>query len=179
MPACPAPAPASEPAAAELAAARRKIWPPSHLPARDRLSLPMVTGTGTAGWMGGCGSVPEPVRSQAEAAYRATWHSITGADPGGQLADACAGWLIRGDALVERARRGSPGYLTQLPHKDWRWGTATLPSPPSPQTTPRWPASARSARPCATRSGNAGPTPARSQPLAKTHPQLSTLTLMR
>ena len=85
----------------------------------------MVTGTGTAGWMGGCGSVPEPVRSQAEAAYRATWHSITGADPGGQLADACAGWLIRGDALVERARRGSPGYLTQLPHKDWRWGTAT------------------------------------------------------
>jgi hypothetical protein len=70
-------------------------------------------------------SVPDPVRSQAEAAYRATWHSITGTDPGGQLADACAGWLIRGDALVERARRGSSGYLTQLPRKDWRWGTAT------------------------------------------------------
>lgn len=70
-------------------------------------------------------SVPEPLRSQAEAAYRATWRSITGADPGGQLADACAGWLIRGDALVERARRGPPGYLTQLPHKDWSWGTAT------------------------------------------------------
>ncbi len=70
-------------------------------------------------------SVPEPVRSQAETAYRATWRSMTGADPGGQLADACAGWLIRGDALVERARRGPPGYLTQLPHKDWSWGTAT------------------------------------------------------
>jgi aminoglycoside phosphotransferase (APT) family kinase protein len=70
-------------------------------------------------------SVPEPVRSQAETAYRATWRSITGADPAGQLADACAGWLIRGDTLVERARRGAPGYLTQLPHKDWTWGTAT------------------------------------------------------
>src|SRR5258707_10974597 len=70
-------------------------------------------------------SVPEPVRSQAETAYRATWRSITGADPGGQLADACARWLIPGDALVERARRGPPGYLTQLPHKDWSWGTAT------------------------------------------------------
>lgn len=70
-------------------------------------------------------SVPEPVRSQAEAAYRATWRSVTGADPGGQLADACAGWLIRGDALVDRARRGPPSYLAQLPHKDWSWGTAT------------------------------------------------------
>jgi hypothetical protein len=70
-------------------------------------------------------SVPEPVRTQAEAAYRSTWRSFTGADAGGQLVDACAGWLIRGDALVERARRGVPGYLTQLPHKDWTWGTAT------------------------------------------------------
>jgi len=70
-------------------------------------------------------SVPEPLRSEAETAYRATWRSITGADPDGQLADACAGWLLRGDVLVERARRGTPGYLTQLPHKDWTWGTAT------------------------------------------------------
>jgi hypothetical protein len=70
-------------------------------------------------------SVPEPARSQAEAAYRDTWRSVTGTDPLGQLADACAGWLIRGDALVERARRGTPGYLTQLLHTDWSWGTAT------------------------------------------------------
>ena len=70
-------------------------------------------------------SVPDPVRSQAETAYRSTWRSITGADPGGQLADACAGWLIRGDALVEHARRGPAGYLARLPHEDWRWGTAT------------------------------------------------------
>jgi Phosphotransferase enzyme family len=70
-------------------------------------------------------SVPEPVRSQAEAAYRDTWRSVTGTESRGQLADACAGWLIRGDALVERARRGTPGYLTQLLHTDWSWGTAT------------------------------------------------------
>jgi Ser/Thr protein kinase RdoA (MazF antagonist) len=70
-------------------------------------------------------SVPEPLRSQAAAAYRATWRSITGASQDGQLADACAGWLLRGDALVERARRGRRGYLTQLPREDWAWGTAT------------------------------------------------------
>ena len=70
-------------------------------------------------------SVPESACIQAEAAYRATWRSITGAEPGGHLADACAGWLMRGDALVERAHRGQPGYLTQLPHKNWSWGTAT------------------------------------------------------
>jgi hypothetical protein len=70
-------------------------------------------------------SVPEPACRQAEAAYCATWRSITGAEPGGRLADACAGWLLRGDALVERARRGQPGYLTQLSDRDWSWGTAT------------------------------------------------------
>ena len=70
-------------------------------------------------------SVPDPVRSEAEAAYRATWRSLTGAGPAGQLADSCAGWLIRGDALVERAHRGQASYLAQLPGKDWRWGTAT------------------------------------------------------
>lgn len=70
-------------------------------------------------------SVPRPLLSQAEAAYLATWRSLTGTDPGGQLADACAGWLLRGGALVERARRGPPGYLTKLVHQDWSWGTAT------------------------------------------------------
>jgi hypothetical protein len=70
-------------------------------------------------------SVPEPTCSQAEAAYHDTWRSLTGTSPSGHLADACAGWLIRGDALVQRAHRGQPGYLTQLPHNDWTWGTAT------------------------------------------------------
>jgi hypothetical protein len=70
-------------------------------------------------------SVPEPTCSQAEAAYHDTWRSRTGTGPSGHLADACASWLIRGDALVQRAHRGQPGYLTQLPCKDWTWGTAT------------------------------------------------------
>jgi len=70
-------------------------------------------------------SVPEPVLGQAEAAYRATWQSLTGAGPDGNLADACAGWLIRGDALVERAGRGRSAHLMRLPDEDWRWGTAT------------------------------------------------------
>ena len=47
------------------------------------------------------------------------------ADPGRQLADACTGWLIRGDTLFEAADRGRSSYLTELPDRDWRWGTAT------------------------------------------------------
>jgi hypothetical protein len=42
---------------------------------------------------------------EAERTYRATWRSLTGTDVPGDLADACAGWLISGDALVERAHR--------------------------------------------------------------------------
>ena len=70
-------------------------------------------------------SVPGPVRAGAEAAYHATWRSLTGTDPAGQLADSCAGWLIRGDALVERAHRGRGAHLARLAGTDWRWGTAT------------------------------------------------------
>ncbi|MFF2726565.1 aminoglycoside phosphotransferase family protein [Streptomyces sp. NPDC058008] len=63
---------------------------------------------------------------RAEAAYRAAWHAETGtALPDTGLADACAGWLIRGDALVERARRGGTDHLARVPHEDWTWGTAT------------------------------------------------------
>ena len=36
-------------------------------------------------------SVPEPVLSRAEAAYRSTWRSLTGTELHGNLADACAG----------------------------------------------------------------------------------------
>lgn len=70
-------------------------------------------------------SVAEPVRREAAAAYRATWRSLTGTDPRGRLADACAGWLIRGDALVERAHRGQADYLAKLPGEDWNWGPVT------------------------------------------------------
>ena len=70
-------------------------------------------------------SVPGPALRQAEAAYRATWRARTGTEAGGDLTEACAGWLIRGDALVQRAHRGRADQLARLPDEDWRWGTAT------------------------------------------------------
>jgi Phosphotransferase enzyme family len=70
-------------------------------------------------------SAPEPELGEAEAAYRSTWRSLTGTDPAGTLADAWAGWLIRGDALVERAERDGSVQLMRLPDDDWEWGTAT------------------------------------------------------
>lgn len=71
-------------------------------------------------------SLPDAVRREAIAAYRSTWRSVTGGDlEDGRLADACASWLIRGDALVHRAIRTSRDHLERLPDEDWRWGTAT------------------------------------------------------
>ncbi|MFJ6851604.1 phosphotransferase family protein [Streptomyces sp. NPDC091271] len=67
-----------------------------------------------------------PLLERAEAAYRTAWHTETGtALPDTGLADACAGWLIRGDALVERAHRDSTDHLARVPDEDWTWGTAT------------------------------------------------------
>ncbi len=65
-------------------------------------------------------TVPEPLLVRAEAAYRAAAPRTAG-----DLADACAGWLIRGDALVQRAHRGAPDLLRRAVRKDWRWGTVT------------------------------------------------------
>ena len=63
---------------------------------------------------------------RAEAAYRTAWHAETGTPlPEARLADACAGWLIRGDALVQRAHRDGTDHLARLPDEDWTWGTAT------------------------------------------------------
>ena len=70
-------------------------------------------------------SAAEPVLRPAEEAYRSTWRAVTGADVSGNLAEACAGWLIRGDGLVERAHRGRADHLARLAGDDWRWGTAT------------------------------------------------------
>ena len=70
-------------------------------------------------------SAAEPVLRRAEEAYRSTWRAVTGADVSGNLAEACAGWLIRGDGLVERAHRGRADQLARLAGEDWRWGTAT------------------------------------------------------
>ncbi|WP_030023359.1 aminoglycoside phosphotransferase family protein [Streptomyces monomycini] len=68
---------------------------------------------------------PEPLLREAEAAYGAAWEAATGGAPPGDLVDACAGWLIRGDALVQRAHRGAVDHLARLPEEDWAWGTVT------------------------------------------------------
>ncbi|WP_405953022.1 aminoglycoside phosphotransferase family protein [Streptomyces prunicolor] len=70
-------------------------------------------------------SASEPLLERAESAYRTEWRTLTGSDAQDGLADACAGWLLRGDALVERARRESTDHLARIPHRDWKWGTAT------------------------------------------------------
>ncbi|WP_327238819.1 aminoglycoside phosphotransferase family protein [Streptomyces sp. NBC_01317] len=70
-------------------------------------------------------SAPTALLDRAETAYRTTWTELTGTDPGGDLTDACAGWLLRGDALVERARRETVDHLARIPDRDWTWGTAT------------------------------------------------------
>jgi hypothetical protein len=70
-------------------------------------------------------SAPGPVLRQAEAAYRSAWRAYTGTDVSGGLGEACAGWLIWGDGLVERAHRGQADQLARLPEEDWRWGIAT------------------------------------------------------
>ncbi|MFC1432090.1 aminoglycoside phosphotransferase family protein [Streptacidiphilus sp. N1-3] len=66
-----------------------------------------------------------PLLERAEAAYRDQWRALTGAEPQGDLTDACVGWLLRGDALVERDRRETVDHLARIPGRDWGWGTAT------------------------------------------------------
>ncbi|WNI19272.1 hypothetical protein [Actinacidiphila sp. ITFR-21] len=61
----------------------------------------------------------------AEAAYAAAWREATGTEVPGDPADACVGWLIRGDALVPQARRGTRDYLARAVRRDWRWGACS------------------------------------------------------
>ncbi|WP_304523866.1 aminoglycoside phosphotransferase family protein [Actinokineospora sp. PR83] len=68
---------------------------------------------------------PEPLRQAAETAYRTTWQSTTGTPLTATTTDACAGWLLRGDALVPRAQRGTTDHLAEATTRDWLWGTAT------------------------------------------------------
>lgn len=60
--------------------------------------------------------------AEAESVYRSTWRDLTGKDVPGDLADACAGWLIQGDALVERAHRGTADQLARVAVEDFDWG---------------------------------------------------------
>ncbi|MFG3407997.1 phosphotransferase family protein [Streptomyces sp. NPDC048142] len=66
-----------------------------------------------------------PLLERAETAYRTAWRTETGDGLHDELTDFCAGWLLRGDALVERAHRGSADHLARIPARDWTWGTAT------------------------------------------------------
>ncbi|MFJ8014915.1 aminoglycoside phosphotransferase family protein [Streptomyces sp. NPDC096339] len=70
-------------------------------------------------------SASEALLERAERAYRTAWRAATGSEAQDDLADACTGWLLRGDALVERAHRESRDHLARIPHQDWKWGTAT------------------------------------------------------
>lgn len=70
-------------------------------------------------------SASTPLLERAESAYRTAWRTATGSETQDGLADACAGWLLRGDALVERARREGTDHLARIPIRDWKWGTAT------------------------------------------------------
>ncbi|MFF2901196.1 phosphotransferase [Streptomyces sp. NPDC057966] len=67
-------------------------------------------------------SVTAPPLTEVEDIYRTTWRGLTGKDVPGDLADACAGWLIQGDALVERAHRGTVDQLARVPTEDFEWG---------------------------------------------------------
>ena len=67
-------------------------------------------------------SVAAAPLAEVEDVYRTTWRDLTGRDLPGDLADACAGWLIMGDALVERAHRGTADQLARVPAEDFEWG---------------------------------------------------------
>jgi hypothetical protein len=70
-------------------------------------------------------ATPQPLREQAELAYHDQWRASTGTDPRGDLADVCTGWLIQGDALVERAHRNTIDHLARVTHHNWKWGTVS------------------------------------------------------
>jgi hypothetical protein len=62
---------------------------------------------------------------EVEDVYRSTWRSRTGKEVPGDLADACAGWLVQGDTLVERAHRGTADQLARVSAEDFGWGRSS------------------------------------------------------
>jgi len=70
-------------------------------------------------------STPEPLLLRAEQAYQAAWRTATGDELQTDLTSACIGWLLRGDALVERAERDTTDQFARMADTDWRWGTVT------------------------------------------------------
>jgi hypothetical protein len=72
-------------------------------------------------------SISPELLTEAETAYRESWrrHGTGQSSAAAEVADACAGWLVRGDALVQAAERGRREHFDRLPRTDWRWGTVT------------------------------------------------------
>jgi hypothetical protein len=66
--------------------------------------------------------VPGAAAAEVEGIYRETWRRVTGREVAGELVDACVGWLVRGDALVERAHRESVDHLARAVAGDFEWG---------------------------------------------------------
>ncbi|WP_460519504.1 aminoglycoside phosphotransferase family protein [Flindersiella endophytica] len=69
--------------------------------------------------------LPVAALAEGEEAYRSAWNRETGTDVPGDLADACAGWLIRGDMLVQASQRKKADQLARVLHEDWDWGPPT------------------------------------------------------
>lgn len=71
-------------------------------------------------------AIPAELLAEAEAADREQW-GVDGPGEGApaDVADACAGCLVRGDGLVEAAQRGRSDYFGRLQTSDWRLGTVT------------------------------------------------------
>jgi hypothetical protein len=81
---------------------------------------------------------------EAETAYRSIHGAVSG-----DVADHCVSWLLRSDALVERARRDGRDHFEDVVRRDWTWGfvsarqrlvhrldvVARLPAPHLEQTT--------------------------------------------
>ena len=70
-------------------------------------------------------SIAAPLLRAAEHAYRTAWLLETGEQVRGDFTEVCIGWLLRGDALVERQARGVTDQLARLAYADWQWGTVT------------------------------------------------------
>ncbi|GAB3834282.1 hypothetical protein GCM10027610_029650 [Dactylosporangium cerinum] len=70
-------------------------------------------------------ALPAAQIAAAEAAYHDTRRSLGHPTTGDDLTDACVGWLIQGDALVQRAARRGADHWAALTRADWEWGTAT------------------------------------------------------
>ncbi len=66
--------------------------------------------------------VPGASAAEVEGIYRDSWRRVTGREVAGDVVDACAGWLVRGDALVERAHRESVDHLARAVAADFDWG---------------------------------------------------------